>query len=166
MDVNLESIIGAKPSRRWALTEHVAKQKKYTKIKSNIYQKSEDYLIKAKRSIIYLEDITKEDYKEIQNSLIRPKLKNPTAQVLLDATTVGFSTLGGAAIGGYCFIKYDLPAWIMIPAILGPLAISMYNLIRSSSKLSKEEKGMKKTLEKYDSKIFMDESAIKKLFSK
>jgi len=94
--------------------------------------------------------------------LLERKGKIKTSPSLIgNALAMGSSTLGGAFLG-YLLILAGLHPLVMIPSIIIPPGLCIYDMLKQSTKESNKLATLDITLDKYQDNIYYDDDAIKR----
>jgi hypothetical protein len=158
---NLKETLSARGQRRWALLEEFALEHGYTRGGGYSCRRENNYLMKIARYIIYAENVEPPAYEEIRE-LLEGKGKIQTSPSLIaNALTIGGSTLGGAFLG-YLLIRAGLHPLVMIPSIVVPPSVCIYDMVKESAKESSKLAGIETSLKKYQENIYYDDDAIKR----
>jgi len=158
---NLKETLSAKGQKRWTLLEDLAVEHGYTLDDRHSYRYDKNCLMKIGWNIVYVENITSQAYKEIRE-LLEQKGKTKTSPSLIgNALTIGSSTLGGAFLG-YLLIRAGLHPLVLIPSIIIPPGVCIYDMLRQSTKESNRLAKIDTSLEKYQDNIYYDDDAIRR----
>jgi len=158
---NLKETLSAKGQKRWTLLEELALEHGYTREDGYSYRYNKNYLMKIGLSITYIENITAQEYNEIRE-LLEGKGKIKISPSLIgNALAIGSSTLGGAFLG-YLLILAGLNPLVLIPSIIIPPGVCIYNMLKQSTKESNKLAKIDKPLEKYQENIYYEDDAIKR----
>jgi hypothetical protein len=158
---NLKETLLAGGQRRWALLEEFALEHGYTREGGYSYRHENNYLMKIAKHIVYAENVETQSYEEIRE-LLEGKGKIQTSPSLIaNALTIGGSTLGGAFMG-YLLIRTGLHPLVMIPSIVIPPSVCLYDMLKESAKESSKLAGIETSLKKYQENIYYDDDAIKR----
>jgi hypothetical protein len=158
---NLKEMLSAKGQKRWALLKDLALEHGYTLEDEYSYRYDKNYLMKIAWNIIYVENVTTQAYEEIRELLER-KGKIKTSPLLIgNALAMGSSTLGGAFLG-YLLILAGLHPLVLIPSIIIPPGLCIYDMLKQSTKESKKLATLDITLDKYQENVYYDDDAIKR----
>jgi len=161
---NLKEILSAKGQKRWTLLEDLALEHGYTLEDGYSYRYEKNYLMKIGWNIIYIENITSQEYNEIRD-LLETKGKMRTSPSLIgNALAIGSSTLGGAFLG-YLLILAGLHPLVLIPSIIIPPSMCIYDMLKQSTKESNKLAKLDIYLDKYQENIYYDDDAIKRFHS-
>jgi hypothetical protein len=158
---NLKETLAAKGQKRWALLEDLALEHGYTLEDGYSYRYEKNCLMKIGWNIIYLENITAQEYKEIRELLeIKGKIRT-SPSLIGNALAIGSSTLGGAFLG-YLLILAGLHPLVLIPSIIIPPGMCIYDMLKQSTRESNKLAKIDTPLEKYQENIYHDDDAIKR----
>jgi len=158
---NLKETLSAKGQKRWTLLEELALEHGYTREDGYSYRYNKNYLMKIGLSITYIENITAQEYNEIRE-LLEGKGKIKISPSLIgNALAIGSSTLGGAFLG-YLLILAGLHPLVLIPSIIIPPGVCIYDMLKQSTKESNKLAKIDKPLEKYQENIYYEDDAIKR----
>jgi len=158
---NLKETLSAKGQKRWTLLENLALEHGYTLESEYSYRYDKNYLMKIGWNIIYIENITSEEYNEIRELLERKGKIKTSPSLIGNALAMGSSTLGGAFLG-YLLILAGLHPLVMIPSIIIPPGLCIYDMLKQSTKESNKLAKLDMSLEKYQENIYYDDDAIKR----
>ena len=158
---NLKQTLSAKGQKRWALLEDLALEHGYALEHGCSYRYDNNYLMKIGWSIIYVENITTQRYREIRELLERKGKIKTSPSLIGNALTIGSSTVGGAFLG-YLLIRAGLHPLVLIPSIIIPPSVCIYDMLRQSTKESNELAKIDTSLEKYQDNIYYDGDAIRR----
>jgi len=112
-------------------------------------------------NIIYIENVTTQAYEEIRELLERKGKIRTSPSLIGNALAMGSSTLGGAFLG-YLLILAGLHPLVMIPSIIIPTGLCIYDMLKQSTKESNKLVKIDTPLEKYQDNIYYDDDAIKR----
>lgn len=155
-------ILSVKGEKRWVLLKNIALDHNYRAHGEDSYKNDKDYLMKMNKKIIFLENVTQQAYEEIRDVLKRKGDINKTNPSLItQAISVGSSTIGGGVIG-YLLIQAGLNPLVMIPSVIIPPGVCMYELLKQSIRENKKSMEIDKALNKYKKNIFYDDDAAKR----
>jgi hypothetical protein len=158
---NLKQTLSAKGQKRWALLEDLALEHGYALEDGCSYRYDNNYLMKIGWSIIYVENITTQRYREIRELLERKGKIKTSPSLIGNALTIGSSTVGGAFLG-YLLIRAGLHPLVLIPSIIIPPSVCIYDMLRQSTKESNKLAKIDTSLEKYQDNIYYDGDAIRR----
>ena len=127
----------------------------------NCYRHNADYLMRIGRRVIYLRNMRAHDYAEVKRLLEQRARIVTSPSVIGNALTIGGSALGGALLG-YLLLRAGVHPLVMVPSIIVPPCIGMYEMVKQSSKENKKLTAIDVSLEKYKKQIFYDDEAIKR----
>ena len=158
---NLKETLSAKGQKRWTLLEDLALEHGYTLEDGYSYRYDKNYLMKIGWNIIYIENITSQEYNEIRELLERKGKIRTSPSLIGNALAIGSSTLGGAFLG-YLLILAGLHPLVLIPSIIIPPGMCIYDMLKQSTKESNKLAKIDTPLEKYQENIYYDDDAIKR----
>jgi len=124
-------------------------------------EQNKDYLMKINNRIVYLEDVTKQGYKEVREALERRDSLNKSTKLMVNALTLGSSALGGGVLG-YLLMEAGLNPVVMIPSIILPVGLAIYDILKQSIKESKQWDEISKSLSKYKKNMSYDDDAARR----
>lgn len=158
---HLEETLSSKDQKRWALLEDLASEHGYQLEDRYSYRDEKSYLMKIGGAVVYLEDINHQAYREIRELLEKKEQLRTSPSLIGNALTVGSSTLGGALLG-YLLIRAGLHPLVMIPSIIIPPSLCIYDMLKQSTKEANKLAQLEKSLEGYRESIFYDDEAIQR----
>jgi len=158
---NLKETLSVKGQKKWTLLEDLAIEHGYTLESEYSYRYDKNYLMKIGWNIIYIENITSMEYNEIRELLERKGKIKTSPSLIGNALAMGSSTLGGAFLG-YLLILAGLHPLVMIPSIIIPPGLCIYDMLKQSTKESNKLATLDITLDKYQDNIYYDDDAIKR----
>jgi hypothetical protein len=158
---NLKETLSARGQRRWALLEEFALEHGYTRHEGYCYRYESNYLMKIAWNIIYLENVKAPVYKEIRELFERRGKIQTSPSLIANALTVGGSTLGGAFLG-FLLIRAGLHPLVLIPSIIIPPGLCIYEMLKQSAKESNELARIDTSLKKYQEHIYLDDDAVRR----
>jgi len=158
---NLKETLSAKGQKRWALLEDLALEHGYTLEDGYSYRYDKNYLMKIGWNIIYIENITSQEYSEIRELLERKEKIRTSPSLIGNALAIGSSTLGGAFLG-YLLILAGLHPLVLIPSIIIPPSMCIYDMLKKSTRESNKLAKIDTPLEKYQKNIYYDDDGIKR----
>jgi len=158
---NLKETLSAKGQKRWTLLEDLALEHGYTLEDGYSYRYDKNYLMKIGSNIIYVENITTKAYKEIRELLKRRGKTKTSPSLIGNALTIGSSTLGGAFLG-YLLIRAGLHPLVLIPSIMIPPSVCIYDMLKQSTKEINKLAKLDISLDNYQENIYYDDDAIKR----
>ena len=158
---NLKEALSAKGQKRWTLLEDLALEHGYTLEDGYSYRYDKNYLMKIGWNIIYIENITSQEYNEIRELLERKGKIRTSPSLIGNALAIGSSTLGGAFLG-YLLILAGLHPLVLIPSIIIPPGVCIYDMLKQSTKESNKLAKIDTPLEKYQKNIYYDDDGIKR----
>ena len=158
---NIKETLSTKGQKRWALLEDLALDHGYTLEDRYSYRYDKNYLMKIGWNIIYLENITTQAYEEIMELLERRGKMKTSPSLIGNALAIGSSTLCGAFLG-YLLIRAGLHPLVLIPSIIIPPSVCIYDMVKQSTKESTKLAKIETSLEKYQENIYYDDDAIKR----
>jgi hypothetical protein len=158
---NLKETLSAKGQKRWALLEDLALKHWYTLESEYSYRYEKNYLMKIGWNIIYIENITSQEYNEIRELLERKGKMRTSPSLIGNALAIGSSTLGGAFLG-YLLILAGLHPLVLIPSIIIPPGMCIYDMLKQSTKESNKLAKLDMPLDKYQENIYYGDDAIKR----
>ena len=158
---NLKETLSAKGQRRWALLGKLALEHGYTREEGYCYRYKKNCLMKIAWNIIYAENVEAQAYEEIRELLERRGKIQASPLIIANALTVGGSTLGGAFLG-YLLIRAGLHPLVMIPSIIIPPGLCIYDMLKQSAKESDKLAKIDTSLRKYQENIFYDDDAVRR----
>ena len=158
---NLKETLSAKGQKRWTLLEDLAIEHGYTFEDGYSYRYDKNYLMKIGWNIIYIENITSQECSEIRELLERKGKIRTSPSLIGNALAIGSSTLGGAFLG-YLLILAGLHPLVLIPSIIIPPGMCIYDMLKKSTKESNKLAKIDIPLEKYQKNIYYDDDGIKR----
>jgi hypothetical protein len=158
---NLKETLSAKGQKRWTLLEDLALEHGYTLESEYSYRYEKNYLMKIGWNIIYTENITSQEYNEIRELLERKGKMRTSPSLIGNALAIGSSTLGGAFLG-YLLILAGLHPLVLIPSIIIPPGMCIYDMLKQSTKESNKLAKLDMPLDKYQENIYYGDDAIKR----
>ena len=158
---NLKETLSANGQKRWTLLKDLALEHGYTLEDEYSYRYDKNYLMKIGWNIIYVENVTTQAYEEIRELLERKGKIKTSPSLIGNALAMGSSTLGGAFLG-YLLILAGLHPLVMIPSIIIPPGLCIYDMLKESTKESKKLATLDITLDKYQENVCYDDDAIKR----
>lgn len=158
---NLKEMLSAKGQKRWTLLEDLALEHGYALEDGYSYRYDKNYLMKIGWNIIYIENITSQEYNEIRELLERKGKIRTSPSLIGNALAIGSSTLGGAFLG-YLLMLAGLHPLVLIPSIIIPPGMCIYDMLKKSTKESNKLAKIDTPLEKYQENIYYDDDAIKR----
>jgi len=158
---NLKETLSAKGQKRWTLLKNLALKHGYTLEDEYSYRYDKNYLMKIGWNIIYVENVTTQAYEEIRELLERKGKIRTSPSLIGNALAMGSSTLGGAFLG-YLLILAGLHPLVMIPSIIIPPGMCIYDMLKKSTKESNKLAALDTPLEKYQKNIYYDDDGIKR----
>ena len=160
---SIKETLATKGQRRWIMLETLALGHDYTKESSYSYRHENKYLMKIDKIIVYAEDIEPHECEKMRE-LLEQKAKIQTSPSLIaNALTMGGSTLGGAFLG-YLLIRAGLHPLVLIPAIIVPPGLCIYDMLKQSTKESGKLAKIDTFLNKYRKNIYYDDDAVKRFY--
>ena len=160
---NLKESLLAGGQRRWALLEEFALEHGYTREDGYSYRRENNYLMKIAWNIIYAENVEPQACEEIRELLEGKGRIQTSPSLIANALTIGGSTLGGAFLG-YLLIRVGLHPLVMIPSIIIPPGLCMYDMLKQSAKESDKLAKIDASLKKYQENIYYDDDAVRRFF--
>lgn len=158
---DLKETLSAKGQRRWGLLEEFALEHGYTREGGYCYRYEKNYVMKITWNIIYIENVTTQAYEEIRG-LLEGKGKIQTSpSVIANALTIGGSTLGGAFLG-FLLIRAGLHPLVLIPSIMIPPGLCIYEMLKQSAKESGKLAKIEASLRMYQDHIYYDDDAVRR----
>jgi hypothetical protein len=158
---NLKETLSAKGQKRWALLEGLALKHGYTLESEYSYRYDKNYLMKIGWNIIYIENITSQECNEMRELLERKRKMRTSPSLIGSALAIGSSTLGGAFLG-YLLILAGLHPLVLIPSIIIPPGMCIYDMLKQSTKESNKLAKLDMSLDKHQENIYYDDDAIKR----
>jgi len=158
---NLKEMLSAKGHKRWTLLEDFALEHGYALEDGYSYRYDKNYLMKISWNIIYIENITSQEYNEIRELLDRKGKMRTSPSLIANALAIGSSTLGGAFLG-YLLILAGLHPLVLIPSIIIPPSMCIYDMLKQSTKESNNLAKLDMPLDKYQENIYYGDDAIKR----
>jgi len=158
---NLKEKLSAKGQKRWTLLENLALEHGYTLEDGYSYRYDKNYLMKIGWNIIYIENITSQEYNEIRELLERKGKIRTSPSLIGNALAIGSSTLGGAFLG-YLLMLAGLHPLVLIPSIIIPPGMCIYDMLKQSTKESNKLAKLDMSLDKHQENIYYDDDAIKR----
>jgi hypothetical protein len=158
---HVREALSAQGQSRWRLLEDLALEHGYTREDEYSYQYNNNYLMKIGWNIIFIEDIASQEYREIRELLAKKGKIKTSPSLIGNALALGGSTLGGAFLG-YLLIRAGLHPLVLIPSIIIPPGLCIYDMLKQSTKESNKLASFDIALKKYHEHIFYDDDAVKK----
>jgi len=158
---NLKETLSAKGQKRWNFLKDLALEHGFKIEDEYSYRYEKNYLVKIGWNIIYIENITSQEYNEIRGLLVRKRKIRTSPSLIGNALAIGSSTLGGAFLG-YLLILAGLHPLVLIPSIIVPPGLCIYDMLKQSTKESKKISALDISLGKYQDNIYYDDDAIKR----
>jgi hypothetical protein len=158
---NLKETLSAKGQKRWTLLEDLALKHGYTLEDGDSYRYEKNYLMKIGWNIVYIENITSQEYNEVRELLERKGKMRTSPSLIANALAIGSSTLGGAFLG-YLLILAGLHPLVLIPSIIIPPSMCIYDMLKQSTKESNKLAKLDMPLDKYQENIYYGDDAIKR----
>jgi len=158
---NLKETLSAKGQKRWTLLEDLALEHGYTLEDGYSYRYEKNYLMKIGWNIIYLENVPTHAYKQIRELLERKGKTKTSPSLIGNALAIGSSALGGAFLG-YLLILAGLHPLVLIPSIIIPPSMCIYDMLKQSTRESNKLVKLDIFLDKYRENIYYDDDAIKR----
>jgi hypothetical protein len=158
---NLKETLSAKGQKRWALLGNLAFEHGYALEHGYSYRYDKNCLMKIGRNIIYIENITPQEYNEIRELLERKGKIRTSPSLIGNALAIGSSALGGAFLG-YLLILAGLHPLVLIPSIIIPPGMCIYDMLKQSTRESNKLAGIDTALEKHQENIYHEDDAIKR----
>jgi hypothetical protein len=158
---NLKETLSAKGQKRWTLLEDLALEHGYTLEDGYSYRYEKNYLMKIGWNIIYVENVTTQAYEEIRELLERKGKIKTNPSLIGNALAMGSSTLGGAFLG-YLLILAGLHPLVLIPSIIIPPGVCIYDMLKQGTKESNKLATLDISLDKHQENIYYDDDAIKR----
>ena len=160
---DLKETLSAIGHRRWDLLEQVALEHGYTREDGHSYRYGNNYLMKIAWNIIYLDNVTIQAYEEIKGLLEKRGKMQTSPSLIANALTIGGSTLGGAFLG-FLLIRAGIHPLVLIPSIIIPPGLCIYDMLKQSAKESDKLAKIEASLKKYQENIFYDDDAVRRFF--
>jgi hypothetical protein len=158
---NTKKTMAAKGQKRWALLKDLALEHGFTIEDEYSYRYDKNYLIKIGWNIIYIENVTTQAYEEIRELVMRKRKISTSPSLIGNALAIGSSTLGGAFLG-YLLILAGLHPLVIIPSIIVPPGLCIYDMLKQSTKESNKLAALDISLGKYQDNIYYNDDAIKR----
>ena len=158
---NVKKTLAAKGQKRWALLKDLAVEHGYTLESEHSYRYDTNYLMKIGWNIIYIENVTTQVYEEVRELLVRKGKIRTSPSLIGNALAMGSSTLGGAFLG-YLLILAGLHPLVLIPSIIIPPGLCIYDMLKQSTKESNKLAALDISLSKYHENMYYDDDAIKR----
>jgi len=158
---NLKEALSAKGQKRWTLLEDLALEHGYTLEDGYSYRYDKNYLMKIGWNIIYIENITSQEYNEIRELFERKGKTRTSPSLIGNALAIGSSTLGGAFLG-YLLIRVGLHPLVLIPSIIIPPSVCIYDMLKQGTRESNKLAKVDISLDKYQENIYYDDEGIKR----
>jgi len=158
---NLKETLSAKGQRRWALLGKLALEHGYQREGGYGYRHENNHLMKIAWNIIYIENVKTQAYEEIRGLLERRGKIQTSPSLIANALTIGGSTLGGAFLG-FLLIRAGLHPLVIIPSIIIPPGLCIYDMLKQSAKESNKLAKIDTSLRKYQENIFYDDDAVRR----
>jgi hypothetical protein len=160
---NLKEALSARGQRRWTLLEEFAVEHGYTREKGNSYRHGNNYVMKIAKNIIYAEDVEPHAYEEIRELLEKKGRVQTSPSIIANALTMGGSTLGGAFLG-YLLMRAGLHPLVLVPSIIIPPGLCIYDMLKQSAKESDKLARIEASLKKYREHMYYDDDAVRRLY--
>jgi hypothetical protein len=158
---NIKKTLSAKGQRRWNLVEQLAVEDGFTWEDNYSYRQQNNYVMKIDGTIVYAEHVDTQTYKEIRE-LLRKKGRIQTSPSLIsNALAIGGSTLGGAFLG-FLLIRVGLHPLILVPSIIIPPGLCIYDMLKQSAKESNKLAKIDASLKKYEEHLYYHDDALKR----
>jgi len=158
---NVKETLSAKGQKRWTLLKDLALEHGYTLEDEYSYRYDKNYLMKIGWNIIYIENITSQEYNEIRELLERKGKIRTSPSLIGNELAIGSSALGGAFLG-YLLILAGLHPLVLIPSIIIPPGVCIYDMLKQSTNESNKLAKIDTPLEKYQKNIYYDDDGIKR----
>ena len=158
---DLKETLSARGQRRWALLEERVLEHGYQREGGYGYRHGNNYLMKIAWNIIYLEGVTTQAYQEIRGLLERRGKIQTSPSLIANALTIGGSTLGGAFLG-FLLIRAGIHPLVLIPSIIIPPGLCIYEMLKESAKESDKLAKIEASLRKYREHIYYDDDAVRR----
>jgi hypothetical protein len=160
---NIKGTLSARGQRRWTLLGEFAVEHGYTREEGYCYRYEKNYIMKIAWNIIYAENVETQAYEEIRQ-LLEGKGKIQTSPSLIaNALTMGGSTLGGAFLG-FFLIRAGLHPLVLVPSIIIPPGLCIYDMLKQSAKESDKLAKIEASLKKYQENIYYDDEAVRRFY--
>ena len=158
---NVKKTLAAKGQKRWTLLKDLALQHGYALESEHFCRYDKNYLMKIGWNIIYVENVTTQECEAIRELLVRKRKMRTSPSLIGNALAIGSSTLGGAFLG-YLLILAGLHPLVLIPSIIIPPGLCIYDMLKQSTKESSKLAALDVSLGKYHENIYYDDDAIKR----
>jgi hypothetical protein len=157
----LKKALSAEGQERWTLLTNLASERGYDYEDKDSLTHDREHLMRIGRRVVYLQNMTDHEYRGVRK-LIEQRARTTTSpSVIGNALTIGGSALGGALLG-YLLLWAGLPPLVIIPSVIVPPSIGIYEMVKESSKESKRLSAIDASLEKHKEQIFYDDEAIRR----
>jgi hypothetical protein len=160
---HVKETLSAKGQRRWVLLEECAVEHGYMREGGSSYRHENNYVMKIAKNIIYLEDVEPQSYEEVKELLEEKRKIQTSPSLIANALTIGGSTLGGAFLG-FLLIRAGLHPLVLIPSIILPPGLCIYDMLKQSAKESDKLARIEASLKKYREHIYYDDDAVRRLY--
>jgi hypothetical protein len=155
----LKKALSAKGQERWALLTRLASEHGYDHEDKDSCTHDREHLTRIGRRVIYLQNMTDHEYRGVRKLVEQRARITTSPSVIGNALAIGGSALGGAFLG-YLLLWAGLPPLVMVPSVIIPPSIGIYEMVKESSKDSKRLSAIDASLEKHKEQIFYDDEAI------
>ena len=158
---DVKKTLAAKGQKRWVLLKDLALEHGYELENDHFYRYDKNYLMKIGWNIIYVENVTTQAYEEIRELLVKKGKIRTSPSLIGNALAMGSSTLGGAFLG-YLLILAGLHPLVLIPSIIIPPGLCIYDMLKQSTKESNKLAALDISMGKYHDNIYYNDDAIKR----
>jgi hypothetical protein len=160
---DLKETLSVRGQRRWALLEEFALEHGYAREGGCSYRHENNYLMKVGWNIVYAENVESPAYEEIRELFEGKGRVQTSPSLIANALTIGGSTLGGALLG-FLLIRAGLHPLVLIPSIIVPPGLCIYEMLKESTKESEKLAKIDASLKKYQESIYYDDDAVRRFF--
>jgi hypothetical protein len=108
-----------------------------------------------------VENADKQIYQEIRELLEKRGRIQTSPSLISNALAIGGSTLGGAFLG-FLLIRVGLHPLVLVPSIIVPPALCIYDMLKQSTKESDKLARINESLRNYQDQIYYDDDAVKR----
>jgi len=158
---NLKKALAAKGQRRWNLLEELALEHGYEWEQAYSYRRENSYVMKVGGTIAYAENVDKQMYQEIRELLEKKGRTQTSPSLISNALAIGGSTLGGAFLG-FLLIRVGLHPLVLVPSIIIPPALCIYDMLKQSTKESDKLARINDYLRNYQDHLYYGDDAVKR----
>ncbi|MFW6147456.1 MAG: hypothetical protein ACOC6B_03585 [Thermodesulfobacteriota bacterium] len=158
---NIKKTLSERGQRRWNLLEELALEHGYLWEEAYSYRLDNNYLMKVGGTVAYAEDVNKQLYQEIKRLLEQKGRIQTSPSLISNALAIGGSTLGGAFLG-FLLIRVGLHPLVLVPSIIVPPGLCIYDMLKQSAKESDKLARIQGLLNKYQEHLYFDDDAVKR----